>query len=89
MILLRTLFSIVSAIGVLVALQPAELLGDGIGDAVLHDQFQQAHIVERRNLPRLVGLDVGVDEVPHVGFVGFQVEPLAAGLADDLAQRSR
>ena len=43
MILLRTLFSIVSAIGVLVALHAAELRGDGIGDAGLHDQVQQAH----------------------------------------------
>ena len=32
----------VSAIGVLVALQPAELAVDGIGDAGLHDQVQQA-----------------------------------------------
>ncbi len=71
--------------GVLVALQATELRGDGFGDAGLHDQLQQAHVVEGRDLPRLVGLDVGVDEVPHVGLVGLQVEALAAGLADDLA----
>ena len=36
--------------------------------------------------PRLIGFDVGVDEVPHVGLVGLEVEGFAAGLADDLAQ---
>ena len=45
-----------------------------------------AHVIEGRDLPRLIGLDVGVDQVPHVGLVGLEVEGLAAGLADDLAQ---
>ena len=47
MILLRTLFSIVSAIAFLFAFQAAELFGDGISDAGFHDQLQQAHVVER------------------------------------------
>ena len=89
MILLRTLFSMVSAMASLLPFSAAELRGDGVGDAGLHDQVQQAHVVEGRNLPRLVGLDVGVDQVPHVGLVGFQVEGLAAGLADDLADSLR
>ena len=71
---------------ILVALQPAKPAVDRIRDAGLHDQLQQRHVVEGRNLSRLIGFDVGVDEVPHVGLVGFQVEALAAGLADDLAQ---
>ena len=71
--------------GVLVALQSAELRGDGIGNARLHDQVQQADIVEGRNLSRLIGLNVGVDQVPHVSLVSLQVEALAAGLANDLA----
>ena len=29
---------------------------------------------------RLIGFDVGVDEVPHVGLIRFQVEAFAAGL---------
>ena len=88
MILLRTLFSMVSAIASLLPFRPPSCAVDGVGDAGLHDQVQQAHVVEGRNLPRLIGLDVGVDQVPHVGLVGFEVERLAAGLADDLAQRS-
>ena len=40
---------------------------------------------KRRNLPRLIGFDVGVDEVTHVRFIGFQVQAFPAGLADDLA----
>ncbi len=35
---------------------------------------------------RFVGLDVGIDQVPHIGFVGFQVEAFAAGLTDHLPQ---
>ena len=65
---------------------PPSCVVDGVGDAGLHDQLQQAHVVEGRDLPRLVGLDVGVDQVPHVGLVGLEVEGLAAGLADDLAE---
>ena len=85
MILLRTLFSMVSAMAFLLPFMAAELGGDGVGDAGLHDQIQQPHVVEGRDLPRLVGLDVGVDEVAHVRLVGLEVEALAAGLADDLA----
>ena len=69
-----------------VAFQSAKLLCDGIGDAGLDDQLEQAHVVEGGDLARFVGFDVGVDQVAHVGFVGFQVEGFAAGLADDLAQ---
>ena len=72
--------------GVLVALEAAEHAVDGFGNAGFHDQVEQRHVVKRRNLPRLVGFDVGVDEVAHVRLVGFQVEALAAGLADDLAK---
>ena len=85
MILLRTLFSMVSAIAFLLPFSPPSWLAMAFGDAGLHDQVQQADVVEGRNLPRLVGLDVGVDEVPHVRLVRLQVERLAAGLADDLA----
>ena len=35
------------------------------------------------------GLDVGVDEVAHVGLVGFEVDGFAAGLADDAPAASR
>jgi hypothetical protein len=70
---------------VLVSLQSPELSGDGIGDAGLHDQLHQTHIVEGRNLPRFVGLDVGVDQMPHVGFIRFEVQTLATGLANNLA----
>ena len=42
MILLRTLFSMVSATAFLLPFKSAELRGDGIGDAGLHDQLQQA-----------------------------------------------
>ena len=34
----------------------------------------------------LVGFDISVDEVPHVGLVGFQVQLFVSGVADDLAQ---
>jgi hypothetical protein len=71
--------------GVLVAPQAAELRGDGLGDAGLHDQLQQGHILEGRDRPWLVGLDVGVDEMPHVGLAGFEIEALATRPADDLA----
>ena len=50
------------------------------------DQLQQTHVVEGRDLARFVGFDVGVDQVAHVGFVGFQVEGFAAGSADGVAQ---
>ena len=74
MILLRTLFSMVSAMASLLPFSPPSCVAMAFGDAGLHDQVQQAHVVEGRDLPRLIGLDVGVDEVPHVGLVGFQVE---------------
>jgi hypothetical protein len=58
---------------------PSGRFADGLGDAALHDQVEQTDVAEMRDLPRLVGLDVSVDEVAHVGFVGLQVEvsPLA------------
>src|SRR2546425_5888247 len=43
-------------------------------------------VVEGRNLPWLIGLDVGVDQMPHVGLIGLQVEAFTAGLADNLPQ---
>src|ERR1700733_11634713 len=71
--------------GGLVALQAAELISDRRGDAGVYDQVEQAHAVERRYLSRLVGLDVSINQMPHVGFVGFQVERFTARLLDNLA----
>ena len=70
----------------LVALEAAGHIVDRIRDPGFHDQLQQRHVVEWRNLPWLVGFDVGVNEVTHVGFVGFEVQALTTGLPDDLAQ---
>ena len=69
-----------------VALHLAQALCNRVGDAGLDDQVQQADAVEGRNLPRGLRLDVGVDEVAHVRLVRLQVQRLAGGLADDLAQ---
>src|SRR5882724_10421120 len=64
-----------------------ELEAAGYSSAdIVHDQLQQGHLVEGRNLPRLIGLDVGIDQMPHVRLVGLQVEAFTAGLADNLPQ---
>ena len=55
----------------LLILEVSKLATNRIGDAGFHDQVEQADIVERRNLARLARLNVRVDEVPHVGFIGF------------------
>jgi hypothetical protein len=65
-------------------LQGAELLGNRLSNAGVHDQFQQGHIVKGRNLPRLIGLDVSVDQMPHVRLVSLQIKAFTAGLADNL-----
>src|SRR6266516_358654 len=57
---------------------------DRVCNATLHDQLYQAEIVERRDFPRLVSLDVRVDQVSHIGFVRLEVERFAAGVANDL-----
>ena len=44
------------------------------------------HIVEGRDFSRLLRLDVGVDQVPHVGFVSLQIERLAACVTDHVAE---
>src|SRR5208283_1762070 len=72
--------------GVFISLHAAELCRYGVGDAGPNDQVQQANVVERRNFARFVGLDIGIDEVPHIGLIGLEIERLAAGLADDFAQ---
>ena len=71
---------------ILVPLQATELLRDSVRDARVYDQVQQTHIVERRDLPWAISLNVGVDEVPHIGFIGFEVQAFATGLADNLAK---
>lgn len=58
---------------------------DGIGNAGVHDQVQQRHIVEWRYFSWRVSFDISVDEVPHVGLVGFQVQVFGSGIANDLA----
>src|SRR3954451_15414215 len=69
----------------LVSLQASKPGRYGIGNAGLHDEIEQTHIVEKGNLPWLIGLNISVDEVAHVGFVRLQVEALSARLTDDLA----
>ena len=86
MILLRTLFSIVSATAVSLPLIPSGNRLDRIRDARVHNQFKQWHVVERRNLPWCVCLNVGVDQMPHVSFVRLQVDGFATRLADNFAQ---
>jgi len=56
------------------------------GDAGFDNQLQERHVIKGRNLPRRTRLDIRVDEMPHVGRVGFDVNGLAACFADDLPQ---
>jgi len=67
--------------GFALAFHLAQFGGNGVGDASLDDQIQQANALERRNLPRLISLDVGVDQVPLVSLVRLQAQRLAAGLS--------
>jgi hypothetical protein len=80
MILRRTLFSMVSRSHPS-SLQLAELRGIAFAMPVFTISSSKPMSVEGRDLPRLVGLDVGVDEVAHVRLVRLEVEALAARLA--------
>ena len=51
----------------------AEALVEGLGDTRFDDQLQQADVIEGGDLAGLIGLDIGVDQVAHIGFVGLEV----------------
>ncbi|MNG04595.1 hypothetical protein D3C84_877390 [compost metagenome] len=70
----------------LIAFHLTQFLGNGLANARLHDQVQQSHIVKGGNFARFAGLNVGVDQMPHVRLKRLDVERLSAGHADDFAQ---
>lgn len=68
--------------GVLFPFQPGKPSTDCVDNSGLHDQLKQTHAIERRNLSWRVRLDIGIDQVTHVGFVSLEIECLAAGLVN-------
>ena len=56
------------------------------GQPALQDQVQQPDVAEVRDRLGRLRLDIGVDQVAHVGLVGLEIDDLAAGVPDDVAQ---
>ncbi|MBV5289859.1 MAG: hypothetical protein J0648_08525 [Pelodictyon phaeoclathratiforme] len=42
---------------------------DRLCNAGFHNQLKQRHIIKGRDLPRLIGFNVGVDQMTHIGFI--------------------
>ena len=59
-----------------------QLAGDGVVDAGLDDQLRERQRIEVAHVRRRVGLNVGVEQVAHVGLVGLDVQLLARVLFD-------
>ena len=83
--LLRTLFSIVSAMAFWLPFSPPGCRAMTSAMPVLAISSSRPMSSKGGNLARLVGFDAGVDQVAHVGLAGLQVEGFAAGPADDFA----
>ena len=59
-----------------------ELLGDSIVHAGLDDELREGEIAQVAQVPDRIGLDIGVQQVAHVGLVGLGVQLLAGVLLD-------
>ena len=59
---------------------------DCIGNAGFHNQLQKRHIIKRRDLSRLISFNIGVNQMAHIGLIGFQINAFATGLTDYFTQ---
>jgi len=69
-----------------IAFEALQSVGDRFRNTGFYNEIEQANVVERRNLSRFRGIDVCVDEMSHIGLVGFQVESLTACHTNNLSK---
>ncbi|MNC52481.1 hypothetical protein D3C75_1018290 [compost metagenome] len=65
-----------------------ELFGDGIVNTSLNDQFNQREIIDSAHRVGVVCLNIGIEQMPHVRFVWFDIQLFAGVFLYRLTQVS-